>query len=91
MKNVLEPLAKSALIPLRSTAATSATDAANHERMFESGTATSIVLNKEINDIMRIIASLEKSGLLIVSEVLELAKQLNMKQKNKKKEFSVCY
>ena len=85
MKNVLEPSAKSVLIPLRSTAATSATDAAIHEKMFESGTATLIILNEEINDIMRIVASLEESGLLIVSEVLELAKQLKMKQKNERK------
>ena len=35
--NVLEPLAKSILIPLGSTAAASVTDAVIHEKMFLSG------------------------------------------------------
>ena len=36
MKNVLKPLAKRVLIPLGLTAATSATDAAIHKKMFGS-------------------------------------------------------
>ena len=40
MKNVLKPLAESVLIPLGLTAAASATNAAIHKKMFESGTAT---------------------------------------------------
>ena len=40
MKNVLKPLAKSVLIPLGLTAAASATDAAIHKKMFESGVTT---------------------------------------------------
>ena len=39
---------------------------------------TLIVSNEEMNDIMKIIKSLEESGLLIKA----LAKQLKMKQKN---------
>ena len=63
--NVLKPVLKSALIPLRLTAAASATDAAIHEKMFGSGNTTLIISNKEMNDIMKIIKSLEESGLLI--------------------------
>ena len=48
---------------MRGTAA-AATDAAIHKKMFGSGTATLIILNKEMNDIMKIIKSLEESGLL---------------------------
>ena len=65
--NVLRPLAKSVLIPLGLTAAASATDAAIHKKMFGSGNTTLIISNEEIilNDIMKIIKSLEESGLLI--------------------------
>ena len=63
--NVLRPLAKSVLIPLGLTAAPSATDAAIHKKMFGSGKTTLIISNKEMNNIMKIIKSIEESGLLI--------------------------
>ena len=63
--NVLKPLAKRVLIPLGLTAVASATDLAIHENMFGSGTTALIILNEEMNDIMKIIKSLEESGLLI--------------------------
>ena len=63
--NILKPLAKSVLIPLGLTAATSATDAAIHKQMFGSGNTTLIISNEEMNDIMKIIKPLEESGLLI--------------------------
>ena len=53
VENVLKPLAKSVLIPLGLTAAASATDAAIQKKIFESGIATLIILNEEIN-IMKI-------------------------------------
>ena len=56
--NVLKLLVKSDLITLGLTAA-SATDAATHKNMFGSGNTTLIICNKEINDIMKIIKSLE--------------------------------
>ena len=73
MKNVLKPLAKSVLIRLGLTAASSATDAATHKKMFGSGAhpsalakqTTLIILNEEMNDIMKRVKSLEESGLLI--------------------------
>ena len=41
--------------------------------MFESGMTTFIISNEEMNDIMKIVKSLEESGLLIkgVSETIE--------------------
>ena len=67
MKNVLKPLAKSVLIPLGLTATASATDAAVQRKIFESGMTKSIISNKEMNDIMKIVKSLEESILLIKS------------------------
>ena len=66
MNKVVKPAGKSVLMPLRFTAAAaSETDAAIHKKMFRSGSTTSIVTNEEINDIKKIIKSLEESGLLI--------------------------
>ena len=75
IKNVLKPLAKSVLIPLGLTAATSATDSAIHKKMFGSGMKISLIIsNQEINDIMKIGKSLENSCLL--------TKQVSKKIKN---------
>ena len=68
--NVLKPLAKSILIPLGLSAA-SATDAAVHKKMFGSGTTTLIISNEEMNDIMKIVKSLEESGLLIKGQTIK--------------------
>ena len=65
----------------------SAADAAIHKKMFGSGMTTLIISNEEMNDIMKIVKSLKESGLLIKV----LGKQLKLKQKNKKANFSVCY
>ena len=65
-KSVLKTLAKSVLIPLGLTAATSATDAVIHKKMFGSSTTTLIISNEEMNNIMKIVKSLEESGLLKV-------------------------
>ena len=71
--NVLKPLAKSTLIPLGLTAAASAIDAVIHKKFFGSVAAALIISNDEMNDIMKIIKSLEGSGLLIkgVSETIK--------------------
>ena len=65
IKNVLKPSAKSVLIPSGLTAAASTTDAAIHKKMSGSGMATIIISNGEMNDIVKIVTSLEESGLLI--------------------------
>ena len=81
MKNVLNSLAKSVLIPLGLTTAASATDAAIQKKMFGSGRPS------DLNDIMKILKWFEESGLLIkgVSETIK------NEAKNKNEEFSVCY
>ena len=52
IENVLKPSAKSVLIPM-------------FDIMFGSGTTTSIISDKEMNDIIKAVISLEESGLLI--------------------------
>ena len=63
--NVLKLLAKSVLLPLGLTAAALATDAAIHKKMFGSSFTTLIISNEEMSDIMKMVKSLEESGLLI--------------------------
>ena len=66
MKNVIQSLAQSALIPLRLTAAVSAADAGIHKKILGSGhNATLIVSNDEMEDILKIVKLLEDSGLLL--------------------------
>ena len=89
--NALKQLPKIVLIPLGLTAAPTATDVASHKKIFGSGTRLSdlasrptlIMSNEEMNDIMKIIKSLEDSGLLIK----RVSEKLKMKQKNKKVSF----
>ena len=59
MKNLPKPLAKFVLIPLRLTAAASATNAAIQKKIFGSGMTALLISNEEMNDIMKIIKSLE--------------------------------
>ena len=76
IKNVIKPLAKSVLIPLGLTAAASAADAGIHKKILGSGhnrlsssashnTTTLIISNNGIEDIIKIVKSLEDSGLLL--------------------------
>ena len=75
MKNVIKPLAKSILAPLGLTAAAAAAaaDAGIHKKILGSGTTTLIISNDEMKDIIRIVKSLEDSGLLLkgVSETIQ--------------------
>ena len=85
IRNALKPLTKSVSMRLGLTTAASGTDAAIHEKMFGSGPrlldlalrTTLIISNEEMNDIVKILKSLEESGLL--------AKKIN--QKNRKEDF----
>ena len=65
IKNVIKPLAKSVLIPLGLTAAASGADAGIHKKILGSGhnNTTLIISNDETNDIIKIVKSLENSGL----------------------------
>ena len=64
MKTVITPLAKSVLIPLELTAAAAA-DAGIHKKILESGDTTLIISNKDMDDLIKIVKSLEDSGLLL--------------------------
>ena len=66
IKNVIKPLAKSVLIPLGLTVAASAADAGIHKKVSGSGNMTTLIIsNDEIEDIIKIVKSLENSGLLL--------------------------
>ena len=69
IKNVITPLAKGVLIPpLGLTAAASAAaDAGIHKKILGSGNATTtlIISNKDMDDLTKIVKSLEDSGLLL--------------------------
>ena len=84
IKNIIKPLAKSILIPLGLIAAASAADARIRKKSLGSGhrhlsstsrnnTTTIIISNDEMKDIIKIVKSLEDSGLLLkgVSETVQ--------------------
>ena len=101
--NVLKPLPKRVLIPLRLIAAESAADAAIHQKMFAFGRVVKVsdrthpsdlalrtllmISNEEMNDVMKIIKSFEKSGLLIKG----FNRTIKSEAKEKKEDFLVCY
>ena len=66
MKSVIKPLAKSVLIPLGLTAAASAADAGIHKKILGSGSDHNntilIISNDEMDDIIKIVKSLEDLG-----------------------------
>ena len=55
--------------------------------MFGSTVTTLIISNEEINHIVKIVKSLEESGLLITG----VSENVKMKQKNKEEDLSKCY
>ena len=83
IKNVIKPLAKSELIPLGLTAAASAADAGIHKKILGSGNTTLIISNKDMNDTIKIVPTLEDSNILLKG-VTETVKN---EKKNKKEDF----
>ena len=79
LMKVAMPLAKNVLAPLELTAAMSAIDGSNKKKMLGSGatkgagTTTLIISNNEMNDFIKIVKSLEDSGVLLkgVSETIK--------------------
>ena len=67
LMKVAIPLAKNILAPLGITAAASAIDAGiqKKKKIRGSGTATLIIFNEEMNDIMKIVQALEDSNILL--------------------------
>ena len=65
-KNVIQPFAKSVLIPLGLTAAAEAAEAGKHKKILGSGNYTTLIIsNDEMEDIVKIVKALEDSGLLL--------------------------
>ena len=73
LMKVAMPLAKNVLAPLGISAAISAIDGSIKKKMLGAGTTTLIILNDEMDDILKIVKSLENSGLLLkgVSETIQ--------------------
>ena len=76
IKSVIKPLAKSVLVPLGLTALASAADAGIHKKILGSGhnnNTTLTISNDEMGDILKIVKSLEDSGVLLkgVSETIQ--------------------
>ena len=59
------PLAKNVLAPLGITAAASAIDGGIQKKIHDSGKTTLIILNKDMNDIMKIVQALKDSNILL--------------------------
>ena len=89
MKSVIKPLAKIVLITLGLTAAASEVDAGIHKKKLGSGhnNTTFIISNDEMDDILKIVKSLEDSGVLLKG----VNKRKKNKLKNKEEDFLVCY
>ena len=73
LMKVAMPLAKNVLVPLGLSATMSAIDGSIKKKMFGSGITTLIISNDEMDDILKIVKSLESSGLLLkgVSETIQ--------------------
>ena len=73
LMKVAMPLAKNVLAPLGSSAAMSAIDGSIEKKMLGSGTTTLIISNDEMDDILKIVKSLEDSNVLLkgVSETIQ--------------------
>ena len=88
LMKVAMSLAKNVLAPLGLPAAMSAIDGSIKKKMLGSGATTLIISNDQMDDILKIVKSLEDSGVLLkgVSETIQ-----HMKLKNKEEDFLVSY
>ena len=80
-KSVLIPIAKNVLLPFASSVKMSAGDAAIPKKIYVLSTTALIILDEEINDIMKIVKSLKESNLLIKG----ISKTINNDNKEQKK------
>ena len=87
MKNVLTPSAKSFLMPLGLSEAASTTYATIQKEIHGSETSASTISREEMKYIMKIVKSLEESGLLIKA----VAETNANEAKNKMVYFLACY
>lgn len=63
IKNVLKPLSKSGILPSDLPVAATTADARIHKEILSSGTTTLIISKAELESNMKIVESLEDSGL----------------------------
>ena len=75
------------MIPLRLTAAASAGDAGIHKKILGPGNRTLIISNHEMEDIIKIVKSLEDSSLLLKG----VSGTIQNDGKEKKQDLLVCY
>ena len=88
MKSVVQLLAKSFLIPLGLTVTASSEDAGIHKKVLGSGHNTALIIsNSEMKDILKIVKSLEGSGLLLKG----VRETIKNEAKDKKEDFLACY
>ena len=87
IKNIIKPLAKRVVIPLGITAAASAADAGIHKKILGSGHNTTVIIsNNDMQDLFKVIKSLEDSGLLLKG----ITEKLKMNLKSNVVGFLVC-
>ena len=84
------PLAKNVLAPLGITAATLAIDAGIQRKIHGSGNTTLITSNEEMNDIIKIIQTLEDSNILI-NGVTKTIKNETKEQKGRFFKYVIRY
>ena len=83
LMKVAIPLAKNVLAPLGITAAVSAIDAGIQKKIHGSGTTTLTISNEEMNDIQKIVHTLEDSNILLKG----ITKTIENKTKEQKRGF----
>ena len=83
LMKVAIPLAKNVLVPLGITEAASAIDKGIQKKILYSGTATLIISNEEMNDVMKIVQALEYSDILLKG----VTRTIKNEKKNKKEDF----
>ena len=86
IRNVIQSLARSVLIPLGLTAPASAADPGIHKNVLGSGTITLRISNDEMEHVIKIVKSLQDSGLLLkgVSETVQ------NEAEEKREDFLLC-
>ena len=88
MKSIIQPLVKSVLIPIGLTAAASASDSGIHKTILRSGHNTTLIIsNDEMEAVLKVVRSLEDSGLLLEG----VCETIKNEAKNKKEDFLVCH
>ena len=83
LMKVTVPWAKNILAPLGVTAAASAIDAGIEKKTHGSGTTTLIISNEEMNDIMKIVQTLEDSNILLKGITKTIEKETKKKKKRR--------